>query len=148
MSDLETVNSTKLTITKLSKLQRHIIYELIVWGGWVTKDMLTLIAHRVADVYESPETEATKQQTQLSFETEMAVYHEARYLFLNGKPKKPELRDRNFDFSEFSDGGDREIPLSNRFKAAFYRSYKHLKKRRIIRKETLLFQYRESEERY
>ena len=144
MSDLETVNSTKLTITKLSKLQRHIIHEFIR-SRWIERKELYDIAFSVATEYEPRETKQTKQRRQQYYENEVEIFKEHPEFRVLGSPRLANPIERNLEPSY--DKADDEI-LSNLFKAAFYRSLKRLKQRDILLEYTAIITEKDGKKRY
>jgi len=121
------VNSTKLTVSKLSKLQRLIIHRLIDRGGW---EELSQIAYMVAYEFEPRLDEKTKDEIKSNHLAKLMILLEKPdILAILGKPDMEEPYERNFIVSQITDG---EV-LSNNFKAFFYRAVKRLKERNIVR---------------
>ena len=117
MSNQITVNSTKLTITKLSRLQKNILLEISPIHGNITSSL----AHDVALIYHSRKRPETIKQDNF----DISFFKEHGGLTAAERIKS----DPNRTLGEAG-----EQILADKFKATYYRSIKRLRHRGLITK--------------
>lgn len=124
------VNFAKITVSRLSKLQKLILSEL-------KEDPLLqeILARRVADKHEVKKTERTLRKAQEN-EKYMDDLRKEHPGFVAALGPAPTLKE-NYEWGSY----ERSPILSKQFRATFYRALKRLRERRLIRRYSIRGEY-------